>query len=951
MKKNGLYLGIAACTMALPLGIQAQEEVALEELVITGSYIKRDKFESPSPIEVITADQIRQQGAPSMAQVVRDLSITQNTDTVANILGTQDGGQDSATATFNLRGLGTSSTLTLFDGRRSVTGNVQSLVPDIAIEQVQIVLDGGATAYGSDAVAGVVNFIPIKEYEGIKFSAFYNQDHRGDFTEPKFAVLGGKNFDNGLKWVAALDYHKRSPLLRSDRPAYLAYDDDDSVFGQPGVYESSAANAGFFRDPNCGVTDPDPTAVDDTDQGAFPSGRPQSVFCRFEFGEFQDYLREVEETLAYTNLSFEVNEALTLEFQANWTKRESTGRQSPSTGNSTSNELLNIAPTHPDSPFAFTVRPKSSFYRPFGKYGTLPSVLDDGAAAPSTDSFTQRYKFGGAYSFGDTTWSGETWVSYQNVNTDSTNPIIHQTRLSDALRGFGGAGCVEATGTAGVGPCEYFNPFYSSNPGDAIAGTVNSQQLVDWIMFNETYESSNTDFMYIDSFVTGEVFELPAGPLMMAVGLQYRDTNTETSPSPLNLAGEDYNSPAQSFRTDLSSEVNAVFAEFDVPIFDKLNAVLAIRREEFKDFDLSTTVPKISLRYEPFDNLAFRASFGEGFVAPSLGERGPRQFDSQCVEVFTATQDPFKNIPADDDDLQGASSCFSANPMLGAEESTLKNIGVSWKPLDGLELSADFQIIEFEDRIVSLASADLVNNDFDAYNRAVADGSFVSLGIGASPEEIANNDLPSWLASGLADPLVERDAVSNEVTQVTRIPINANANEVSVWDIAARYDFDTELGYFIASTRASAFHRYSFQGSSDAPFEDGVGDQNADSALAPPIPRWKGNLRLSWLNNRHSGSINFDYLSHVDFDDPAIDDNDLKNRTAPDRISSHTTIDLRYSYMFDDLLGGEMQFTFGSNNVTNNNPDSLPIAGGLETRLHDPFGRTVYFEVTYEPTF
>lgn len=986
MKNKSLYLGIAACTMALPLGIQAQEQV--EELVITGSYIKKGKFESPSPIEVITAEDIKLQGAPNMAQVVRDLSITQNTDTVANILGTQDGGQDSATASFNLRGLGTSSTLTLFDGRRVITGSVQSLVPDIALEQVQIVLDGGATAYGSDAVAGVVNFIPIKEYDGFKVSAYYNQDDGGDYKEPKISLLAGKSFDNGLRWVGALDHHKRTPLLRHERPVYLAYDDDDSTIGSPGSFERSAFNAGTLRDPNCGVTDPNPAIVDDTAQGALPSGIQDVVTffgfsfdaCRFNFGEFQDYNREIEETLGYTNLSFDVNDALTLEFQANWTKRESTTSSSPSTGNSTSNEFLDIPTSHPDFPTAFgstfSVRPKSSFWRPFGKYGTLPSALEDGASKGVAESLVSRYKFGGSYTFGDTTWSGETWLSYQNTTIDTTGNVIRQSRLDAALHGLGGPNCAfdadqligldrtaanaviaGSTGQVGVGGCEYFNPWYSSQPGDTIPGTVNSQQLVDAIYVQDTYESSNTDFTYLDSFVTGEVFDLPAGAVMMAVGLQHRNTKRKTSPSPINLAGDSYNSPAQSFRTDQSNEVNALFAEVNIPILDQLTAVVAIRREDFKDYELDTTVPKISVRYEPIEGLAFRASYGEGFVAPSLGERGPRQFDSSCVEVFTATNDPF----VVGDTLQGASSCFSANPLLGPEESTLKSIGVSWLPLDGLELSADFQIIEFEDRIISLASADLVNNDFDAYLAAIADGTFTSLGDPMTMTEgaIANLDLANWLASGLADPLVERDAISNEVTQVTRIPINANANEVSVWDLAARYNFDTDFGYFVTSMRASAFHRYAFQGVAGGSFEDGVGDQNADSALAPPIPRWKGNLRLTWLNNGHSASIGVKYLAHVDFDDPAVDDSVLKNRIGdpverelvPKTISSHTTIDVRYSYLFENLIGGDIQLSLGSNNVTDSNPDPLPIAGGLETRLHDPFGRTVYMDITYEPTF
>ena len=106
--------------MALFTSQVGAQEAEREEMVVTGSYIKRDTFNAPSPTEVIDSKAVAESGAPTMGNFIRDLTFTQNTDTVANVLGSQDGGQDSNSATFNIRGLGTGSTLTLFDGRRIV---------------------------------------------------------------------------------------------------------------------------------------------------------------------------------------------------------------------------------------------------------------------------------------------------------------------------------------------------------------------------------------------------------------------------------------------------------------------------------------------------------------------------------------------------------------------------------------------------------------------------------------------------------------------------------------------------------------------------------------------------------------------------------------------------------------------------------------------------------------
>ena len=148
--------------------------------------------------------------------------------------GGAGGGQDSNSAQFNLRGLGTGSTLTLLDGRRNINeGALSAILPDIATDRIEIVLDGGSALYGSDAVAGVVNLIPIKEFDGLRVRTFYGRDNGGDFEEPKIGIMWGKSFDNGLDVVAALEIGRKTPLQREERPKFLAVD-NATFIGAPG---------------------------------------------------------------------------------------------------------------------------------------------------------------------------------------------------------------------------------------------------------------------------------------------------------------------------------------------------------------------------------------------------------------------------------------------------------------------------------------------------------------------------------------------------------------------------------------------------------------------------------------------------------------------------------------------------------------------------------------------
>ncbi|MGQ9425827.1 TonB-dependent receptor plug domain-containing protein [Gilvimarinus sp. F26214L] len=965
MKRRPLYFAILAATASLSHPILAQEnegaDPTVEEIVVTGSFIKRDKFDMASPVESIDAVDIQTSGYTSIGPYIRDLTYTANVDTVANVLSVADGQQDSNSARFNLRGLGTSSTLTLMDGRRVLnSGAVAGIIPDIALDRVEVILDGGAATYGTDAVAGVVNLIPIQRFDGAKVRGFYTQDSEGDIYEPKVSLLFGRSFDR-LDVVAAIDYSERKDALhRSDRPDYLRADNDTSISGNPGSY-SVAATGGFGGvDPGCGTGNAG--REDDGLAGSYPGGLPTdlgtglpiALACTMEYGQFQDYKRPYEDLVTYLTASYELNDSVTLRGFLNYNDRTSVLVSTPSTAERGSNDLLNISPVHPNSPFPYTVTPRN--WRPFSANGaTQPSFMDDrGSLNTPWNYVTTSLALGTEFDMGSG-WTGEAWATRANSSTTIKNTWLNLDRLSMALRGEGGPD-----------GDQWFNPFYSASvhspdyvpceTGTGAGCTANDQTLVNWLYHSDEYEASETEYWSVEGFVTGDLFELPAGAVQVAVGAQFRETEYMIQGNPLartaseiytnaaadgGPASQDYNSAVNngvSGRSVTESAVSSLFTEFLVPIADELEMTLAMRYEDFRDLGMSATVPKVSFRYQPLDNLSLRASVGEGFLAPTVSEVTIDD-NPQCSELFSGTD------PVTGGDLANALSCSNGNPDLDPEESEIFNLGATWKATDNLEFSLDYQQIDYSDRIIRLSSTDTLNMDFAnmLQENGLNQGDWSNL---SDPDQLAV--LQSWHSSPEADSGIIRDPATGDVLQVIREPNNITAVEVDVIDFRIRHGMDMgRWGYLSTNWSTTAYAKYEYQDAWGAR-ADAAGKQNGDSDIAPPLPEMKHQLRFGWLLDRHHVGLTFNYQDEVEFDSsvgPAYGPG--LGASVPETINAQTIVDLRYAVNFDQLAGGRVEFALGANNLLDERPQRLPILGGLETRLQDPTGRMLYIEGTY----
>lgn len=910
-------------TMALAQNARDTEEV--EEVVVTGTYIRNSAFAGASPVDTIDQEALLSTGSVSTGQFMRDLVYTDNVDAVSNVLGGPGGSQDGNTSGFNLRGLGSSSTLTLFDGRRQVNSEeVGSIVPDIALSRMEIVLDGGSALYGSDAVAGVVNLIPIKQYDGLRARTSYGRDEGGGFEEYSAGLLFGTSIGE-FNIVSALQTKKNTPLMRYERPKYLRADNDIFTDGPPGTFRNPATGE-ILVDPSCGTF-----GNENNDKGqfdSFPSGvrLDSGTRCGIFFGQWIQYNRPSEQSTFYTNITHQTTDWLELEYQIVVDHNLSVFiTEAASPMNSTRSASMVIPAHHPANPIGQDLVPIA--YRTFNgrSLAPQPDYVRNGSQWDDSTYLTDRHTFSGRYELGGD-WSGSTSFSYQTrrYRYDSYEELAD--RVLAAFQGRGGP-----SGD------QWFNPFMSSDPRSPyyVAGvTDNSQEVVDWLSQTQRTEDI-TRLRVFDSVLTGPLAELPAGQVQMAFGAHIRDIHIVDNPLKLDATGNNFNRPAVPVLPTIGdSLVRAAFLEVEVPILESLSMQAAARYEKFEDLNLHTTTPKVALRWEALPSLAIRASWGEGFLAPDPTLVGEVNL-SNCSSARDGT-----------DQLSGASfigvdGCTTSNPALNVEESVLQNIGFTWEPIDGLSIGLDYQEIEYTGRIYTLTNQDIGTQDFIN----------VLAAIGVAPGNFDRTPgSASWEAARAyvnanPNPAVLRDPVTLRPQRILRQPQNVDQMDVKTFDMQARYEFSTQdLGQFSFTLDATYFREYlltEFDGST----REMAGSNNGDTGKAPPLPKFKANFGINWLRGAHSARLVTKYTHDVDFgllapialnSPPAV-----TGVVRPRIVKGGYRADLNYGYTMESLFGfgRSANISVAVRNVFDWEPTRLPIQGGLETRLYDPYGR------------
>jgi iron complex outermembrane recepter protein len=334
------------------------QEQRIEEVIVTGTYIRRaDHFDTATPIEVIDAVEIAESGRTNLGEVLRNTTYNYGVSSVNNILAAT--AQNSAAQAANLRGLGSGSTLTIMDGRRATSQNVLTMYPQIAVERLEMLTDGGAAIYGTDAVGGVLNVIPRRSFNGLEVRVSHNNttEGLGDWGESTWSIIGGTSHIGDSSVVAALEYRTRDELQFMDRPHFALGAPSYSQQGNPGTWsvprrdaQGNITGRQTINDPGCGRNNPPDGSKADT--GSMPQGvRDLLGSCFMDFGANFNYMRANETWVGAIFLNHQVNEHLSLQGEIVFSRNTGNDRGSPQGSGGRHSQLPTVPGEHPGNPF------------------------------------------------------------------------------------------------------------------------------------------------------------------------------------------------------------------------------------------------------------------------------------------------------------------------------------------------------------------------------------------------------------------------------------------------------------------------------------------------------------------------------------------------------------------------------------------------------------------------
>jgi outer membrane receptor protein involved in Fe transport len=644
----GGAVGLTA-VLAAPLAL-AQDD---QEIVVIGSRIAHSgDFEGPSPVLTVDREAIEKSGYTNLQQLLEKIPVNGN-----GAFSTRGNNQDSTAngaASISLRGLGADATLVLVNGRRvaissfaeSVTTNFVDIntIPVAAIERVEVLKDGASAVYGSDAVAGVVNIVLRKDYDGFEVSAGYGDVTSGSASEMNAsAIWGTSGEDSNITMI--FDYFKNDTLSNTERGHMGSADqswhagghDNRSSRGFPGRFFVDDGEGGsvILVDPGC------------------PPERTSGQTCVFDYGPYNLLIPESERTglllLGHKALTPGIEVFTEIAAQHNTSVAEGAPTPLDETAGLT---LTN----HPNDPYPGVDAVGISRFR----------TVDAGARQWSIETDNLRAVLGFRGKVSDWDWE----VGLQRARSESL-------QTGNRHQGWVRTDFLQQELTAGT-----YNPF---------GGTINPQDVIDRIT-TSLVRQGNSDLTMYDAQITGPLFDVSGGPVMMAAGAEYRDESVSDQPDDQFVRGLIFGTEAVSAAASRNNW--SAFVEFSVPLVESLELSLAGRYDDYSDFG-DTTNPKVALRWAPIDQIAFRASWGQGFRAPSLAQigLGPSQESEFFQDTYGCADNPV--YCANTDFL----IIFSGNPNLQPEKSENFNVGAVWQPTKDVNVSVDYWDITQDHKI------------------------------------------------------------------------------------------------------------------------------------------------------------------------------------------------------------------------------------------------------------
>lgn len=914
-----------------PAKKQNKKENTVERISVIGSNIKRATDIGTLPVTSLSEKEIENTAAMTGDELLRSIpQIGQ-----VNFGGaTGNGGVNDArgdVASINLRGVGSGNTLTLLNGRRLVThpgtqsenfvpvSTVNSnALPISGLRSLQVLRDGAAAIYGSDAVAGVINYQLKDDYEGTSVRFSHGLSEGTPLNETTLSFITGFDLNDGRSHLtASANLYKRDGMMASERPYSASHDlrnyptlpeefigdtqlDNRSTSTPWGEFSSKSLKT-FHIQPDTASG-----CVVALAGGLCADKGSLSRDLRFDRGATRSLVSDVDRANFYTYFTHEINSDLELFSELTYyqAKAERIREQ-----------------THNLTAQRFTIAANAA-YNPFNENVTVRRyrALDAGPRNIEVKDTSYRALLGLKGMQGD--WEWESAAFYSAAKTEDAANRIQASAFQAAINS-----------TDPNTAYNIFNGADINNPNTADS-TPNPQSVIDQFMV-EVNRDSKTSIASIDFKVSNSDFwELPAGSAGIATGVEFRRETFEDDRDPLldgshpfvdaitgkTLSGSDVLGSSPTPDSKGARNVFSAYAEMIMPLVDSddhyVELQVAARYENFSDVG-SALKPKVALFWEPAEWVSLRASYAGGYRAPGLP-----QVTAEAVPRSNSLYDPVL------DKTYGISDIRSGSTDLKPENDVNTSLGIVLQPLEDLTITADAWKIEQKDLVGILpGSSHLL---YDSLLRS----------------------------QGSSNAAVIRDPNTNEVIEIKNTYMNLGVRDIKGIDFSLLYDWETSIGEWEFTVNAAKL--LAFDQQADPISAQLIAAQQAGNAAVPSDrtvagagdlmkqngrPDWRVRASLDWDYEQWGAGINANYVSDV------IDTSTtakVNGEVVKLPVGSFTRVNLYVDYKVenDSFLDGT-KLRLGVRNIADKEPPLADeLAHGYFGGLHSNRGRYFYFNLS-----
>ena len=874
----------------------------LDRLEVTGSRIRQVDVATAQPVLSISRQDIEAQGFASVGDILQNISAagSPSFSRASPLTSNQEAGGQY----IDLRNLGAQRTLVLVNGKRLAISpdgfQDVSTIPTVMVERIEVLKDGASSIYGSDAMAGVINIITRKNFTGAEANAYVGQYGQGDGTKKSYDMMLGFAGERGSVTIAA-ESHEEEAVWAKDRffsaETYPVYGPGLGLtsVGQWGNWRP-VGSTGAWQAPNRGGT------ALGADQF-----HPQTRADTSNANDQMMLLTPLERRSLYMNANYDITDNVRFTTDIGYTRRES-------------NRQIAGYPTQ--STAVGAPMAANSYFNPTGGASAVNWRRRGWEVPRTTDTTVSQWRFTaaleGSFDIGERYFDWDAGYMFSETDTSIINngnlyiPGIKAAVGPSFLNAQGVVQCGTAAAPIALSSCTPWNPFAGFGTG-AVANSLDDPNVIKQLYKEEHAVGLSKTHNYFAN-LSGSLFTLPAGDLGFALGYEYRKEQGGFTPDAIAQSGDSTN--LASGPTYGTYTVDEFYLELNVPILadmpgaKELTFNAATRYSDFNTFG-DTVNNKFGLKWRPMDDLLVRATYAEGFRAPTIGDLygGSSQtfttgFRDPCDSVYGTARGSarcLQDVPANYRQLQqGFIPTVSvaaqtpvpfnsgSNVFLQPETSESNTIGFVYSPsfVPGLTTSLDWWKVRIDNTIVS-----------------------------DSPNQILSDCYVSLIESRCG--LFSRDpALGNIVADLTYGGRNAGYTETEGFDFEVGYNFETTIGQFSAKLATTYVSKYESKATDDP---DVIPSQSNGFNAAF---RNRTNANLAWSKGDWSANWGLRYYSGTKeecyFDERCT----LPNYAAPDtqgtivpmnELGSSTFHDVQVSYK----APWNARISIGANNVFN----------------------------------